>query len=81
MHLLRRQAHIYTRAHTLHCKAVGRLEGLCYEQHCPKTPVSYIKLSTGHKLGPVVTLGGRVLNDIHHVGSNAAVVSTEDRPF
>lgn len=46
-----------------------------------KTPGSYIKLSPRHKPGLAVTLGGSVPNDIHHVGSNEAVVSTDDRHF
>lgn len=46
-----------------------------------KTLGTYIKFSPGHKLGPAVTLGGRVPNDIHQLGSDSAVVSNEDRPF
>lgn len=42
---------------------------------------SYIKFNPGHRPGPAVTLGGSVPNDIHHLGSNKAAVSTEDRPF
>lgn len=42
---------------------------------------SYIKFSPRHKLGPAVTLSGRVPNHTQCLGSNIVVVSTKDRPF
>lgn len=66
--------------HTLHSTSVGKVRVfMC--NITQKTPGSYIKFSLGHKLGPVVTLSGRVPNEIDHLGSYRAMVSTEDRPF
>lgn len=73
--------HTYTHAHTLYSS--GELEGLSVLM-CnigQKPPGSYIKFSAGHKVGPAMTLGGRVPNDIYQLGLNSAVVSTEDRSF
>lgn len=75
--------HTFTLMH-IHCTTQQRGNRMVYMFMCniiQKTLGSYIKFSLGHKPGPVVTLSGRVPNDIHHLGSNKAVVSTEDRPF
>lgn len=78
--------HTFTFMHIpVYCTAQqwgSRMVFMCLCATLPKKILgSYIKFSLGHKPGPVVTLSGRVPNDIHHLGSNKAMVSTEDRPF
>ena len=77
--LRRHSAHLHSCTHTAHSGG-NRRDCVCLSAP-KKTPRSYIKFSPGQKPGPAVTLGGRVLNDIHQPGSDRAVVSTEDRPF